>query len=85
LIEELARRAVVVIRRATRKLKRRQVLAKLNALDGEAAKRAFTEFLEGRRLNADQLEFLDLIIDHLTARGVMDPSLLYESPVHRLR
>jgi hypothetical protein len=26
------------------------------------------------------LEFLDLIIDHLTARGVMDPKLLYESP-----
>jgi hypothetical protein len=25
-------------------------------------------------------EFLDLVIDHLTARGVMDPSLLYESP-----
>ena len=28
----------------------------------------------------DQLEFLDLVIDHLTARGVMDPKLLYESP-----
>ncbi len=26
------------------------------------------------------MEFLDLIIDHLTARGVMDPRLLYESP-----
>ena len=36
--------------------------------------------MDGRKLNADQLEFLDLIIDHLTARGVMDPSLLYESP-----
>ena len=34
----------------------------------------------GRRLNADQIEFLDQIIDHLTDRGVMDPSLLYESP-----
>jgi type I restriction enzyme R subunit len=52
----------------------------LVGLDREAAKRAFTEFLEDRRLNADQLEFLDLVIDHLTARGVMDPSLLYESP-----
>jgi hypothetical protein len=42
--------------------------------------RAFTEFLDGRRLTADQLEFLDLVIDHLTARGVMDPKLLYEAP-----
>jgi len=42
--------------------------------------RAFTEFLEGRRLSGNQLQFLDLVIDHLTARGVMDPKLLYESP-----
>jgi type I restriction enzyme R subunit len=53
----------------------------LVGLDREAAKRAFTEFLAGRRLTADQLEFLDLVIDHLTARGVMDPQLLYEAPL----
>jgi type I restriction enzyme R subunit len=52
----------------------------LVGLDREAAKRAFTEFLDGRRLTADQLEFIDLVIDHLTARGVMDPKLLYEPP-----
>jgi type I restriction enzyme, R subunit len=52
----------------------------LVGLDREAAKRAFTEFLNNRRLSADQLEFLDLVIDHLTARGVMDPKLLYEAP-----
>jgi type I restriction enzyme R subunit len=53
---------------------------RLVGLDREAAKRAFTGFLDGRRLTADQLEFLDLVIDHLTARGVMDPKLLYEAP-----
>jgi type I restriction enzyme, R subunit len=52
----------------------------LVGLDREAAKLAFTEFLGGRRLTADQLEFLNLIIEHLTARGVMDPRLLYEAP-----
>jgi type I restriction enzyme R subunit len=52
----------------------------LVGLDRGAAKRAFTEFLDGRRLTANQLEFLDLVIDHLTARGVMDPKLLYEAP-----
>lgn len=52
----------------------------LVGLDREAAKRAFDGFLEGRRLTADQLEFLDLVIEHLTARGLMDPRLLYESP-----
>jgi type I restriction enzyme R subunit len=52
----------------------------LVGLDREAAKRAFAEFLEDRRLTADQLQFVDEIINHLTARGVMDPKLLYEAP-----
>jgi type I restriction enzyme, R subunit len=52
----------------------------LVGLDRQAAKQAFTEFLENRKLTADQLEFLDLVVDHLTARGVMDPKLLYEAP-----
>jgi type I restriction enzyme, R subunit len=52
----------------------------LVGLDREAAKRAFTEFLDGRRLSADQLQFVDEIINHLTERGVMDPKLLYEAP-----
>ena len=52
----------------------------LVGLDREAAKKAFSGFLQDRKLSADQLEFLDLIIDHLTARGTMDPRLLYEAP-----
>jgi type I restriction enzyme R subunit len=52
----------------------------LVGLDREAAKKAFAGFLDGRSLNANQLEFIDLMIDHLTARGIMDPKLLYESP-----
>jgi type I restriction enzyme R subunit len=52
----------------------------LVGLDREAAKKAFSNFLQDRKLSADQLEFLDLIIDHLTARGFMDPKLLYEAP-----
>ena len=52
----------------------------LVGLDREAAKRAFADFQSGRKLTASQLEFLNLVIDHLTARGVMDPRLLYESP-----
>lgn len=52
----------------------------LVGLDREAAKRLFSEFEDGRRLTADQHEFLDLVIDHLTERGAMDPALLYETP-----
>jgi type I restriction enzyme, R subunit len=49
-------------------------------LDREAAKEAFASFLAGRTLSANQIEFLNTIIDHLTANGQMDPGLLYESP-----
>jgi type I site-specific restriction endonuclease len=52
----------------------------LVGLDREAAKRAFAYFVGGRKLTADQLEFVALVIDYLTARGSMDPKLLYESP-----
>ena len=52
----------------------------LVGLDRQAAKHAFAEFLDNKKLTADQIEFLDLVIDHLTARGVMDPKLLYETP-----
>jgi len=52
----------------------------LIGLDREAAKQAFGQFLSGCILSADQIEFINLIIDHLTHRGIMDPDLLYESP-----
>lgn len=52
----------------------------LVGLDRETAKQAFSDFLVGRKLTADQNEFLNMIIDYLTARGVMDPKLLYETP-----
>ena len=52
----------------------------LVGLDREAAKAALAGFMEGRTLSANQIEFMDLIIDHLTERGVMDPRRLCESP-----
>jgi type I restriction enzyme, R subunit len=52
----------------------------LVGLDRTAAKHAFDGFIKGRSLTAHQLEFVDMVIDHLTARGAMDPRLLYESP-----
>jgi len=52
----------------------------LVGLDREAAKQAFAGFLAGTTLNANQIEFVNLIVDHLTEHGVMSASLLYESP-----
>lgn len=52
----------------------------LIGLDRDAAKDAFAEVLAGQNLNANQIEFINLIIDYLTERGAMDPRRLYESP-----
>ncbi len=52
----------------------------LVGLDREAAKNVFSAFIAGRNLSANQIEFLNAIIEHLTEKGEMDPALLYESP-----
>lgn len=52
----------------------------LIGLDREAAKEAFAEFLSGKTFTANQIEFVNLIIDHLTEHGAMDAAVLYESP-----
>jgi type I restriction enzyme, R subunit len=52
----------------------------LVGLDREAAKQAFGEFLSGSTASANQIEFINLIIDYLTHHGIMEPRLLYESP-----
>ena len=52
----------------------------LIGLDREAAKNAFAGFLAGKNLTASQIEFVNLIIDHLTEHGAMEAGMLYESP-----
>jgi type I restriction enzyme R subunit len=52
----------------------------LIGMDREAAKLALSAFTAGKTLTANQIEFVNLIVDHLTEHGAMKPELLYESP-----
>jgi type I restriction enzyme R subunit len=52
----------------------------LIGLDRSAAKDALGTFLDGKRLSASQIEFVDMIVNHLTEHGTMEAALLYESP-----
>ncbi|MFZ4807584.1 MAG: DEAD/DEAH box helicase family protein [Hyphomicrobiaceae bacterium] len=52
----------------------------LVGLERDAAKAVFADFLASRNFNANQIEFVNLIIEHLTERGAMDPRRLYENP-----
>jgi type I restriction enzyme R subunit len=49
-------------------------------LDREAAKRAFDGFLAGRTLTANQIQFVNLVVDCLTQAGWMSAGQLYEAP-----
>jgi len=53
-------------------------------LDRAAAQAAFGEFLSDRSLNPSQIRFVEMVIEQLTARGVMDASALYESPFSKI-
>jgi type I restriction enzyme R subunit len=52
----------------------------LVGMERDAAKQALNVFTAGRSLAANQIEFVNLIVDHLTEHGAMKPGLLYESP-----
>ena len=49
-------------------------------MDRAAAQEAFSEFLSNRSLTTPQIRFIEMVIEQLTARGVMEPSALYEAP-----
>jgi type I restriction enzyme R subunit len=55
-------------------------LRSLVGLDRQAAMDAFARFLVGRNPTSHQIEFIDLIVNHLTEQGYMDAARLYESP-----
>ena len=49
-------------------------------MDRAVAQQAFSRFLSDSSLNADQMRFVELIIEQLTSRGVMNDAALYEAP-----
>jgi type I restriction enzyme R subunit len=52
----------------------------LVGLDRAAAKEAFAEFIDDKRYSKNQIEFVTLIIDELTERGVVEIARVYEAP-----
>ena len=52
----------------------------LVGMDRSAAKDAFAEFLDERRYNANQIDYVNMVIDHLTASGTIETRRFYESP-----
>jgi type I restriction enzyme, R subunit len=53
-------------------------------MDRTAAQAAFSQFLNDHSLTPQQIRFVEMVIDQLTARGIMDASALYEPPFSNL-
>lgn len=52
----------------------------LVGLDRAAAVEAFDSYLNGSRFSANQIHFINLIVDDLTANGVVEVGRLYDPP-----
>ncbi|HIF9420409.1 TPA: type I restriction-modification enzyme R subunit C-terminal domain-containing protein [Photobacterium damselae] len=55
-------------------------IRKLVGLDMNAAKEAFSSFLDEKAYNAEQIQFVDQVIDYLVNNGILDMSQLFEPP-----
>ena len=55
-------------------------IRELVGLDRNTAKASFSRYLAGQPFTANQIRFVETVIDYLTNNGVMDPGLLYEPP-----
>ncbi|HEX3827819.1 MAG TPA: type I restriction-modification enzyme R subunit C-terminal domain-containing protein [Sporichthyaceae bacterium] len=52
----------------------------LVGLDRAAAKAALSDFLDATRFSADQIHFIDVVVDHLVDHGLIETRRFYESP-----
>lgn len=52
----------------------------LVGLDRAAATEAFAAYLDQTKFSVEQVRFVSLIVDELTANGAMEPARLFESP-----
>ena len=55
-------------------------IRELVGLDMNAAKEAFSSFLDEEAYNAEQIQFVDQVIDYLVNNGILDVSQLFEPP-----
>lgn len=56
----------------------------LVGLDRQAVQEAFSQYLQGSTYNEKQIRFIEMIIEHLTIRGTLEASQLYEPPFNQI-
>jgi type I restriction enzyme, R subunit len=83
-LEKLLFRIDIISKEKLDQITGRQPLAKfirsILGLDVNAAKEAFSQFLDGQQLNATQLHFINTIIDYLAVNGTIEKRMLFDKP-----
>ena len=59
---------------------REEIWDAVRAENRAAAQAAFSKLLSNQSLSPPQIRFVEMIIEQLTARGVIEPGALYEAP-----
>ena len=59
------------------------LIRRILGLELDAAKNAFGTFLAAHSLSADQITFINQIIEYLASNGTMEPDQLFRPPFHR--
>ena len=57
-----------------------RLVARLVGMDRAAADRAFGEFLSDNSLNSNQMDFVQLVVNHIVENGFLDKAALYDPP-----
>ena len=60
-----------------------KLVASIAGMDREAAKEEFSEFLTDEKLNSDQINFVNHIIDYIVHNGSIDKYVLQEFPFNK--
>ncbi len=56
----------------------------LVGLDRQSVQQAFSKYLQGSTYNEKQIRFIEMVIEHLTIRGTLEASQLYEPPFNQI-
>ena len=60
------------------------LVRRMVGMDREAVQEMFSQFITNNSLTPQQIRFVEMIVDQLTANGVMSPDALFEQPFTRI-
>ena len=61
----------------------KRIFSQLVRLEREAANQLFSDFISDQSLNSQQMEFVNLIVNHIVENGSLDKKILNDHPFNK--